>query len=297
MEHFVKQKGWRAVWPCVIFCFLLPIFTGGCASKTPTNPGAPRSNEPLYPVLMTETAERRAATLTAWANFLSQQGVTDAPAPELQPITATIRSLPPSMSMPLHLPKVGGATMSEDETRDSLRRFITSISDLVGADPQQLSLVQRTDLADGTKKARYEQRPFTYPLRGDYGVLEITFTPDRRVTQITSTCIPEIDQLRRSGAGTRPRIAADQVPALIAGKTFTYTDATGNKQTLTVAKDEAITVRDMVVYPTASATPPVAIEFHLAWEAAVGREPNQTIVYLDAVEDNTVIAVRQISGQ
>ena len=298
MGHFVKQKDWRDKWLRVTVFFLVLIFTGACATKTPTNPGAPRSNEPPYPVLMTASAERREATLTAWANFANEQGATGAPAPELQPVTATISSLPASLSTPLHLPKVGAnATMNEEETRESLRRFITSISALIGAEPQQLSLVQRTDLADGTKQARYEQRPFLYPLRGAFGVLEITFTPDRRVTQITSTCIPEIDQLRRSGAGTRPRITADQVPDLIKGKTFTYTDAAGSNQTLTIAKDEAITVRDLVVYPIPRATDPDVLEFHLAWEVAVGSGAGQMLVYLDAVEDNTVITVKQISNQ
>jgi hypothetical protein len=296
MGYSVKQKGWRA--KCLCVTFFLSIFAGACATKTPTNPGAPKSNEPPYPVLMTANAERSAATLTAWANFINEQGASNTPAPELQPITATIRSLPTSVSAPLHLPKVGtGATMSEEETRESLRRFINSISALIGAEPQQLSLVQRTDLADGTRQARYEQRPFLYPLRGDYGVLEITFTPDRRVTQITSTCIPEIDQLRRAGAGTRPRITADQVPDRIKGKTFTYADAAGNKQTLTIAKDEAITVRDLVIYPTVRATAPDTLEFHLAWEVATGRGANQTLIYLDAVEDDTVIAVKQFSNQ
>jgi hypothetical protein len=265
MGRFVKQNGWRGVWLSLTFFSLLSIFAGACATKPPANPGEPRPN---------------------------------APAPQLQPITATISSLPPSLPMPLHLPKVGaGPTMNEEETRESLRRFITSISPLIGAEPQQLSLVQRTDLADGTKKAHYEQKPFLYPLRGDYGVLEITFTPDGRVTQITSTCIPEIDQLRRAAAGTRPHLTADKVPASLAGKTFTYTDTTGTRQTLTVAQDEAITVRDLVIYPIPRASDPDTLEFHLAWEAAIGRGSNQTLVYLDAVEENTIVAVKQISNQ
>ncbi|HEX8887543.1 MAG TPA: hypothetical protein VF779_00090 [Pyrinomonadaceae bacterium] len=294
MGRFVKQNGRRSVWLSLTFFSLLSIFAGACATKPPANPGAPRANEPLYPVVMTETAERREATLTAWKNFANQQGMPNAPAPDLQPIIATISGLPSSLPMPLHLPKVGaGPTMNEEETRESLRRFITSISPLIGAESQQLSLVQRTDLADGTKKAHYEQKPFLYPLRGDYGVLEITFTPDGRVVQITSTCIPEIDQLRRTAAGIRPHLTADKVPASLADKTFTYTDTAGIKQTLTVAKDEAITVRDLVIYPIPRASDPGTLEFHLAWEVAIG----QTLVYLDAVEENTIVAVKQISNQ
>lgn len=292
MGRFVRQQGWRGCWPRITI-FLFSILAGACAAKNPANPGAPRANEPPYPVLMTEATERRAAALTAWTNFATEQGITNPPVPELQPITATIRSLPPALSVPLHLPKVGaGATMNDEETRESLRRFIASVSALIGAEPQQLSLVQQTKLADGTQQVRYEQRPFLYPLRGDYGVLEITFTPDRRVTQMTSTCIPDIDQLRRSATGIRPTTTADKVPDLIMGKTFTYTDSAGNQQTLTVAREEAVTVRDLVIYPTPRATDADVLEFHLAWEVAVGSGANQRLVYFDAVEENMVIAVK-----
>ena len=274
----------------VALCALSLLLWSACANRP--NAGAPRSNEPPYPVLMTETAERRDAALAAWTRFTTEQGITNSPQPEFQPVTATLRSLPTLTGTPIYLPKVGqGATMTEEDTRESLRRFITSISELTGAQPQQLSLVQRADLADGTKKARYEQRPFRFPLRGGYGVLEITFAPDRRVIQVTSTCIPEIEQLQRAGAGIRPKLTADQVPARIAGKTFTYTDATGTHQTFTVAKEDEITVRELVVYPTPRLTDPSVLEFHLAWEILVGREPNQRTIYLDAVT-NEIITVR-----
>ncbi|MDQ3817788.1 MAG: hypothetical protein M3362_08865 [Acidobacteriota bacterium] len=270
-------------------CLLSLLFWCGCANRP--NAGAPKSNEPPYPVLMTETAERREAALAAWTRFTTEQGITNAPRPELQPVTATLRGLPTLTGTPVYLPKVGqGATMTEEDTRESLRRFITSISDLIGAQPQQLSLVQRADLADGTKKARYEQRPFRFPLRGGYGVLEITFAPDRRVLQITSTCIPEIEQLQRAGAGIRAKLNPDQVPAQIAGKTFTYTDAAGNRQTFTVSKGDAVTVRELVVYPTPRAADASVLEFHLAWEITVGPASNQRTIYLDAVTNEIITA-------
>jgi hypothetical protein len=242
---------------------------------------------------MTDSSDRRDAALADWAKFTSAQGIRNAPAPELQPVTATIRSLPTLTSTPFYLPKVGtGATMSEEETRESLRRFITGMSALLGAAPSELSLVLRTDLADGTKKARYQQHPFVaYPLRGDYGVLEISFAPDRRVIQITSTCIPESEQLRRAGTGIRPKQTADEVPKLIAGRTLTYMDATGNKQTLTIAAGDQITVRQLVVYPLPRVSDPAVLEFHLAWEIIVGSSSNPATIYLDAVT-NEIIAVK-----
>jgi hypothetical protein len=237
-------------------------------------------------VLLTETTDRREAALIAWTKFTTEQGITNAPAPELQPVTATIRSLPAFTGTPLYLPKVGDTLpMSEENTRESLRRFIASASSIIGATSQQLSLVQRVDAADGTQRALYEQRPFRYPLRNGYGKLEITFSPDRRVLQINSTCITDIEQLQRAGAGTRPHFDAEKVGAQMTDRTFTYKDATGNSHTLTITKGEEIIVRELVIYPIPRASDPAIIEFHLAWEMTLKRSSGSLTIYLDAVTD------------
>ncbi len=274
---------------------LVTLTLSACASTPAPDAAGPRPNEPPYPVLLTEMADRREAALAAWAKFTSEQGIKDAPAPELQPVTATIRSLPAFTGTPLYLPKVGDdVPMNEENTRESLRRFIASAGPIIGAQPQQLSLVQRVDAADGTQRALYEQRPFRFPLRGGYGKLEITFTPDRRVLQITSTCITEVEQLQRAGAGTRPRWDAEKLSALIADRTFTYRDEAGNPQTLTIAKGEEVIVRELVIYPVPRAADPSILEFHLAWEITVKRAPYSFNLYLDAVTDET-ISVSRIS--
>lgn len=244
---------------------------------------------------MRSTDERREAALAVWSRFATEQGIQNPSTPELQPVTATIRNLPTGMSAPLYLPKVGEANqMTEEDTREALRRFIASAGSLLGARPQQLSLIQRIDLADGTKKAIYEQRPFRFPLRGGYGRLEITFAPDRRIIQIFSTSIPEVEQLQRAGAGTRPRSTADQVPEKISGRTFTYRDETGAQQTFAVAQDEKLTVRELVVYPIARATDPDVLEFHLAWEIKAERADHSFNIYLDAVTEE-IIAIQPVS--
>lgn len=244
---------------------------------------------------MTETSERREAALTAWAKFTSEQGITNAPQPQLQPVTATIQSLPTFTGIQLYLPKVGDAVpMNEENTREALRRFITSATPLLGAQQQQLSLVQRVDGADGTQKALYEQRPFRFPIRGGYGKLEITFAPDRRVLQINSTCIPEIETLQRAGAGTRPKWDAEKVVTQTLGRTFNYRDQAGNPQTLIIAKDDELIARELVIYPVARLSNPAILEFHLAWEMTLKRAPESLIIYLDAVTDE-IIAVGQFS--
>lgn len=278
----------------VALCLVLVLWMCACAASRPPDPAGPRPNEPPYPVLLVESEDRRATALAEWTTLTRDQGIMNAPAPELQPVTATLRSLP-TLPDPLYLPKVGeGTPMTEEETRESLRRFIGYASKLIGAEPRQLSLVLRTDLADGTKKAEYRQRPFQrYGLRGGYGVLEISFAPDRRILQITSTCIPEVDQLQRAGAGVRPTVTADQVRERIIGQTFSYTDAARSEQTRTVDKVDEITVRELVIFPRPRASDPSALEFHLAWEALVGPEPKR-VIYLDAITGE-IIATTQFS--
>jgi hypothetical protein len=283
------QKALRGRYFRVTLALALLVCACACAATPAPDPNRPTASKPVYPTL-TETTERRQAALAAWANLTRSQGITNAPAPELQPFTLTLKSIPP-LNPPLYLPKVGtGETMTEEETREALRRFTTGQRTLIGADQKELSLVLRTDLADGTKKASYEQHPFRYPLRGGYGRLEIGFTPDRRILQISSTCIPEVEELQKTLASNTPALEAGQVAAGIQSRTFTYTDATGTERTYTVAANEEINVRELVIYPLRSESEPAALELHLAWEITVGKGPSALLVYLDAATNKVIAA-------
>jgi len=260
------------------------------ATRTPDAAG-PRANEPPYPILLTDDQNRREAVLAAWATLTHEAGANGVPFLELQPVTASVRSIPQTSTPVLYLPKVGtGATMSEEETRESLRRFIVAESRLIGADPQQLTLELRTDEADGTRKARYQQQPYRRPLRGGYGVLEISFTDDRRIRQIYSTCIPETERLRAAFVNLHlPTPKSEDVAKRLIGRTLTYTDANGNAQSLTVGNNlNEITVRELVVYPRLRASQPPALELHLAWEMTLGNAPSARTVYLDAITDEVL---------
>jgi hypothetical protein len=295
-QTFIKKA--RRVFPSKLWlCAAVALFYCACAATPPPDATGPRPGEPRYPVTLTENADRQQATLTAWARLTNEQGIASAPAPELQPITASIRSLPALPNTPLYLPKIGDnspqATQAwDDATTEALRRFINDNARLFGAEAQQLSLVLLTDAADGTKKARYQQRPFRYPLRNGFGELEISFTNDRRILQITSTCIPEVEQLQRAGAGIRPRYTSDEVARRMAGRAFTDTDAAGNAQNYTVQVGDVVTVRELVVYPIFRPGQTSVLDFHLAWEVLVGREQKRA-VYLDAITDE-IIAVAAV---
>ena len=180
----------------LIVPFALALVVLSCAPLQPTNPTGPRGNEPAYPVLLAEDSARREIAQASF-NRLRQavapnrnlEITNGGAAPlDLRPITATIQSLPSNGGSGVFLPKVGtGAVMNEEETRESLRRFIRDWRDIIGAEPGRLSLVEHVVQPDGVSVANYEQRPFRFPIRGNYGKLQIRFASDRRVLSISSS--------------------------------------------------------------------------------------------------------------
>ena len=275
----------------IILLVLVALSAAACAGVQPISPGAPRRKQPLYPVVLADKTLRTEAASAAWAQLINQQGISGKPAVTLQPITATIRSLPDNVAGHLYLPKVGtSAQMSEEETRESLRRFLNEWKMLLGADPPQLSLVNETTNADGTKTAFYEQRPFSYPLRGEYGKVDIRFAPDRRVLELSSTAIPDSERIQAALTAAQPVVKAEEIPAKLVGRTLNYSDSSG-EHTYTVTSSTQLTVQQLVIYPRLISNQPAALEFHLAWEINLTNAPVK-VIYLDALQDE-VIAVSQ----
>ncbi|MDX6696570.1 MAG: hypothetical protein QOF02_4173 [Blastocatellia bacterium] len=297
MAQTFKEKVFRGRRARLWLCVALSVLCAACAATPPPDASGPRPGEPPYPIKLADNPERRQSTLASWERLLAEQGINAAAAPELQPVTAAVRSLPANSNLTLFLPKVGDAASQdkqawEEATTESLRRFINSNARLFGAEPQQLSLVLLTDAADGTKKARYQQRPFRYPLANGFGQLEISFTNDRRILDINSTCIPEIEQLQRAGAGIRPRYSSDEVASRMQGRAITYTDNAGAAQSYTIQTNDSVTVHQLVIYPILNSDQPAVLDFHLAWEVFVNREPKR-VVYLDAITDE-ILAVAPV---
>ena len=86
----------------------------------------------------------------AWYQLSQRYGLPGKTEANLHPYTATLESLPANLPAPIYLPKVGLETNpTEEETRESLRRFIVEWQRLIGAEPNQLSLVERIDEAIG----------------------------------------------------------------------------------------------------------------------------------------------------
>jgi hypothetical protein len=274
--------------PARLLLLAIAIASAGCATLQPPGATGPRGSESVYPLLYVADDARRNAATSAMGRLVPPANAETGPG--LQPITLTIENLGAISGQPLYLPKLGTAVvMTEEETRESLRRFITEWQDLIGVDPTKLSLVDRVDQPDGTSLASYEQRPFRYPIRGNFGKLQIRFTTDRRVVSMTSTCIPDADRIQTTLAGITLKLKPEDASSQVLNTPITYTDAAGTQQTLKVAAATQVKPRELVTYIRASKNKPDALEFHIAWEVEVVSAPAKR-VFVDAVNGEIIAA-------
>ena len=260
-----------------------------CAALQPVDANGPRSNAPAYPIGLADTAARLEETSVAWYQMSQHYGLPGKTEANLNPYTGTLESLPANAGT-IVLPKIGTeAVQTEEQTRESLRRFIVEWRQLIGADPDELSLVERTDEPSGIKVARYEQRPFRYPLRGGFGNLVIRFRADRKLVSLSSNCIPNADRVQAALSGLTPTITSDQAINHIRTQPVVTSDANGRQQTFTIPANAALAARQLVIYAQPSPAGSSGLQLHLAWELEVTNGPVK-MVYLDAISDQ-VIAV------
>jgi hypothetical protein len=274
---FNSLKRMRLLLPLLCLTFIV-----SCAGSRPPVSGTPRPNESPYPILYPGSPERADDVRATWVNYAHEQGVPNPPEPELQPVTATVKSIPPSGKGVLRLPRVGtGAQLTEEETRESLRRFLNTAKLLVGAETIQLTLIDSAPVSAPVQTASFEQRPFRYPLRNGYGIVHIGFTQDRRLTDLSSTCIPSADAIQRGFTNLKAVVTPEEAVKIVAGKSVTYSDAGGSHQ-ITVNAGDPVETKQLVVYPMLGSTGSNNLYLHLAWEVAIGSQPGRSI-YVDAI--------------
>ena len=272
----------------MIVLLLSALCLGGCAAMQPPSTSGPIAAGSSYPILLMEDSQRKDATVIALNRLAQLSGNMTGIAPQLQPVTGTILTLPPKAASGLFLPKLGaGAVMNEEETRESLRRFIREWQQLIGSDPAKLSLVERIDQPDGSKLATYEQRPFRYPIRGGYGKLQITLGTDRRVINLTSSCIPDAERIQSALSALNLRPKAEDAVQQLREKGVTYSDADGTRQTFSLPSSSQINPRGLTTYVRPAKNRTDALEFHLAWEMELNNSPVK-LVYVDAVNGEIV---------
>ena len=266
----------------------LALMAGACAAFQPVNPNGPASNTPAYPIALPDLGARLEETSVAWYQLSQRYGLPGKTEANLHPYTATLESLPPNLPAPIYLPKVGSPTKpTEEDFRESLRRFIVEWQRLIGADPNQLSLVERSDDAAGVKVARYEQRPFRYPLRGGFGNLVIRFRSNWQLVGFSSNCIPNADRLQPAVNALAPKVTGEQAVSHVKSQPLTAVNSTGQQQTVSLPASAVVEARQLVVYAQPSKDPPSGLQIRLAWEIDVTNGPINK-VYIDAVSDEII---------
>jgi len=260
----------------------------GCAAFKPADVNGPRAAGPAYPVELSELGPRLEEASLAWYQLSQRYGLAGKTEANLNRYTGTLESLPANLPTPIYLPKVGSQTKpTEEEVRESLRRFIVEWQRLIGAEPAQLSLIERSDEAAGVKVARYQQKPFRYPLRGDFGNLVIRFRANWQLVGFSSNCIPNTDRLQPAVNALAAQITSDQAVSSIKSQPFTTVNANRQQQTVSLPANAAVQARQLVVYAQPSKDPPSGLEFRLAWEIDVQNGPINK-VYLDAVSGEII---------
>lgn len=273
--------------PKITCLVAIALALSACSALLPPDANGPKANEPAYPVLLSEDPGRLDAAVALWQRLAQAVQNSDTKSAAINPRTGTVQSLPANMT--LHLPKVGtGPTMSEEERREALRRFINEWQGLVGADPAQLSLQESVDKPEGTHFVQYLQQPFRFPLRGGYGILRIGFTQDGRVVLFSSTCIPDADRLSGPIGAINPQLGWEDAATRIVGATAAFKTSDSQQRTYQLSQANQPQVRELVIYVEERAG--VALAFHLAWEVSVSNAPFKN-VYLDAVNGEILGAV------
>jgi hypothetical protein len=263
----------------------LVVFSSACAAFRATDANGPRPDVRLYPVGLADPAGRLEEASVAWNQLSQHYGLSDRAEVNLDPQTATLQSLPANLTTPIRLPKVGEPEQTEEQIRESLRRFIVEWRRLIGAEPEDLSLVERIDEPSGIKLARYEQRPFRYPLRGGYGNLTIRFRNDGQLVALSSNCLPNAERLRSTLAAVNPQITGEDAVSKLKEQPITSA-----QQTITLPANAVLEPRQLVVYALPPPGQTGGLELHLAWEINVTNGPVKT-VYFDAVSSQVIAAV------
>jgi len=269
------------IWKRLILTLSLAtaLANAGCAAFKPTDVNGPRAEGPAYPVELSELGTRLEEASLAWYQLSQRYGLPGKTEANLHPYTATLESLPANLPAPIYLPKVGSQTNpTEEEVRESLRRFIVEWQRLIGAEPNELSLVERVDESSGVKLARYEQRPFRYPLRGGYGTLVIRFRTDGQLVGLSSNCIPHADTIQATLANLTPKVTGEQAVNRVKTQPI---------PTVSLPPNATVEARQLVIYASPSKDPPSGLQVRIAWEIDVVNGPI-TKVYLDAISEQII---------
>ena len=117
--------------------------------------------------------------------------------------------------------------------------------------------------------------------------LEIRFRSNGQLIGFSSNCIPNADRLQATLNGLPPKVTGEQAVNHIKTQSITFTNATGQQQSVSLPANAVVEARQLVVYAQPSKVPPSGLEIRLAWELDVTNGPISK-VYLDAISDEII---------
>ena len=111
-------------------------------------------------------------------------------------------------------------------------------------------------------------------MRGNYGKLEIHFTSDRRVLNLTSSCIPDADRIQTAISALNVRPRSEETLQKLRAKGLTYADPQGNERTFAIPAASEMTARQMTIYILPSKDQPDASSFILRGKSNLLMHPS-----------------------
>jgi hypothetical protein len=253
--------------PLRLIIFLTVVLAVGC-DQTPQIPGASKQN---YPVVIKDSAERRAKAEREWRRLLDAYSVPQTP-PDLYPIIYTPRSLlgvSGGIKIMAARPEPGTEALA---LREAVKIFIDRWRELIGAETATVSLVSESK-SDSSERMTYRQANFAFPVAGNFGEMVVVVSPDGRLLQLDDRFIPVVE------VPARPQIEREAVAKRVVGRTFTYSDLAGREQRAQINDPAEVQVKQLVILPIEKGN---VMEVHLAWEIVAGRSLSWT-VYIDAM--------------
>ena len=260
----------------VIFFILTATLLVACDSS----PKVPNTTQKNYPVIIRDSADRRAQAEREWRRMLDAYGVAQTP-PDQHPIIYTPRSLlgvSGGIKLLAAAPEPGNETIA---LREAMKAFMDRWRELLNAEASAVSLVSGNSTGP-SQRLTYRQANYGFPVAGNYGEIIAVISGDGHLLQLDDRFIPIIELPQR------PQIAREDAQKRVVGRTFTYTDYAGHEQRAQMASASEVTVKQLVVLPIQKGD---NIEVHLAWEVTAGRSLSWT-VYVDAITGDELRAVQ-----
>ena len=236
------------------------------------------SSEQNYPIVISDSAERRTSAERDWHRMLDAYSAPDV-APDLYAVTYTPKSLPSTLEGMKITPAQSAELEDGTALREAAKIFLDRWRDLLDAGPEALSLISASQ-SGNTTALTYRQANYPYPVAGEFGTLILLMTQDGRLTQIDDQFIPVVD------IPNRPALDRTAVAERVIGRAFKVSDSSGKGKTVSVTDAKQIVVKQIVVLPLKK---PAAIEIHLAWQVDVTAATRWT-VYVDAMNGETLMA-------